>query len=106
MIQARYGWTDNQVNSLPFQSFQNKLNILYDREKSERTQRNASVASLAYLAWQYGMSKGQSFEQHLQNLGLLERKPLTQEEKKQMVEKALEDSRKIISMLSRRKKAR
>ena len=80
-----------------------KLKIVGKIYEEEMTIKQAVAICNAYIAWQHGMHKG-SFESHLKNLGLYKSKPLTEEEKRQMVQDAIEDSQKVISLLSRQKK--
>jgi len=78
LVQSRYGWTDENVNSLPFSRFVRLVKLL-DKVKQEEAKEKLVLA--AFTSWQLGAANKMTFGEHLNHLGLSDKAPQQQKGK-------------------------
>ena len=95
-IEARYGWSDEYVYSLPYARFLEILELIFDKKKDEE---NKNYVQSAFIGWQYIMTQTTQnlpFQKYLEKLGLLRK---TKEQKMLEKKKAKKESEEIIKKI-------
>lgn len=100
MIQSRYGWTDDQVLSLPYARFREILDIVIkarEREQRDRMVEAAFVGWQGYLGWPKGKGKQpMTFQKWLSSMGLVDRqKAPSAVERERTIQRARETAERV-----------
>ena len=72
LVQSRYGWTDENVNSLPFSRFMRLVQLL-GKVKQEEAKEKLVLA--AFTSWQLGAGNKRTLGEYLEHLGLSDKAP-------------------------------
>jgi hypothetical protein len=79
------------------------LKIVRDVLEEKKRVETAQTISLAWLSHYFGLSRGKSWRKHLMNLGLLQKKILSEKERDELIKEAHEKARRIMEKDKRKK---